>query len=84
MISNADENRASDRPPIEIFCSYASEPEDEALLQKLEQHLSPLQRLGRLILRHQGQIIAGKDHTAVINEWEACASVILLLISPPF
>ena len=73
---------SADRATVSVFCIYA--PDDAAQVQKLEQHLTPLQRQGRLILRHQGQIIGGQDRAEVLKAWQAQASMILLLVSPAF
>jgi hypothetical protein len=72
----------ADRGPVIVFCAYA--PDDETLLRQLEQHLVPLQRQSRLILRHQGQIVGGQDRAEVLKVWQAQASLVLLLVSPAF
>ena len=68
--------------PIEIFCSYAQE--DETLQQALKNHLSALQRQGRISLWHDRLIAPGTDWAQVIHSHLNSASVILLLISSDF
>jgi len=68
--------------PVEVFCCYSHA--DEACLQKLEIHLSLLQRQGLISLWHDQQILAGSDRTSTINKHFQDASIILLLVSPDF
>src|SRR5437588_4771006 len=69
-------------PPVSIFYSYARE--DEALRNKLEKHLSLLQRQGSIVTWYDRQIIPGTDWAHDIDSHLNQASIILLLISPDF
>ena len=68
--------------PVEIFCCYAHH--DEALLNKLKTHLSPLQREGLIDVWHDRNISAGKEWGSEISEHLNTADIILLLVSPDF
>jgi tetratricopeptide (TPR) repeat protein len=68
--------------PVEIFCSYAHE--DETWLQKLETHLSLLQRQGLISLWHDRRIAPGTDWGKAIDTHLETASVILLVVSADF
>jgi tetratricopeptide (TPR) repeat protein len=83
-MSNIPDQSISDLPPREIFCSFARDQKDEAFLRELEQQLLPLQRAGRLVLWHRGQIRGGENSAEILRNWEARATVILLLVSPAF
>ncbi len=74
--------RQKKTPPVSVFCSYASE--DEALRNKLEQHLSGLLREGLITEWHDRKILAGMDWASAIDTHLMAASVIVLLISPSF
>src|SRR5947209_4742063 len=67
---------------LEIFYSYA--PKDKELRDKLEQHLSGMQRKGRIIGWYDGLIQAGKNQEREIAAHLNSANIILLLISPDF
>ena len=68
--------------PTEVFCSYAHE--DEALLRKVEKHLSLLKQQGLISLWHNRLISPGSDWAATIGTHLETASVILLFISADF
>src|SRR5260370_26283028 len=68
--------------PIKIFCSYAHQ--DEALLNKLKTHLTPLQREGLIDVWHDRNISAGTEWEKEISEHLNKAHIILLLVSPDF
>src|SRR6266568_3670328 len=68
--------------PVEIFCSYSHE--DETWLQKLETHLSLLQRQGLISLWHDRRIAPGTDWGKAIDTHLETASVILLVVSADF
>ncbi|MBZ0291392.1 MAG: SUMF1/EgtB/PvdO family nonheme iron enzyme [Anaerolineae bacterium] len=65
-----------------VFFSYAHE--DEALRDKLEEHLSILKRRGIISTWHDRKIGAGREWAGAISEAMEAAQVILLLISPAF
>jgi len=67
---------------IEVFYSYAHE--DEALLNKLKNHLSILRREGLITEWYDRQIVPGTEWGHVIDDHINTASLILLLISPDF
>jgi tetratricopeptide (TPR) repeat protein len=67
---------------IDIFISYHQK--DEALLRKLEKHLSVLRKQGLISTWHQGQIVPGTHQDEVIHEQLLQASIILLLVSADF
>jgi hypothetical protein len=68
--------------PVKIFFCYAHE--DEALLNRLKAHLSPLQREGLIDLWHDRDISAGEEWQPKIDENLNTAHIILLLVSPDF
>lgn len=68
--------------PVEIFCCYARQ--DEALLNKLKTHLSPLQREGLIDVWHDRNISAGILWEQEISQHLNSAHIILLLVSPDF
>ncbi|HEY0753998.1 MAG TPA: FxSxx-COOH system tetratricopeptide repeat protein [Ktedonobacteraceae bacterium] len=68
--------------PLDIFCAYA--PEDEYWYQKLNTHLSLLQRLEQISTWSANQAVAGSDWVEEINAHLKRAAIILLLISPDF
>lgn len=67
---------------IRIFISYAQA--DNALLQRLESHLAGLKRQKHIDLWDDGDIEAGTETTAEIQENLNTADLILLLISAAF
>ncbi len=70
------------RLPLSVFISYAHK--DESLRQKLETHLSLLQRQGLVASWHDRQILPGASLAEEIDAHLEAASLILLLISPDF
>src|SRR5438045_5413886 len=68
--------------PVEIFCCYAHK--DEALLNKLKTHLTPLQREGLIDVWHDRNISAGTEWEREIGQHLNTARIILLLVSPDF
>src|SRR5438876_12433 len=76
------ESPGADRTPVHLFYSYA--PEDEALRQQLEQHLTLLQRQGFIHPWSNRFISAGAEREAEIAAQLNKATIILLLLSPSF
>jgi TIR domain len=70
------------KEPIKIFFCYARE--DEALLNKLKAHLSPLQRQGLINVWHDRDISAGAEWEKEISKYLNAAQIIVLLVSPDF
>jgi tetratricopeptide (TPR) repeat protein len=68
--------------PVKIFFCYAHE--DEQLLNKLKNHLSPLKRTGLIETWHDRDISAGTDWERQIQSQLNQAQIILLLVSPDF
>jgi TIR domain len=68
--------------PVPLFFCYA--PEDEALRQELEKHLTLLQRGGYITSWSGRSIGVGEDWRAEIERRMAEARVILLLVSVDF
>jgi tetratricopeptide (TPR) repeat protein len=68
--------------PVEIFCSYAHE--DEGWRDKLERHLSVLQRQGLISLWHDRLIVPGTNWAKAIDTHLDTASIVLLLVSADF
>ena len=67
---------------VEIFCCYAHE--DEPWRQKLELHLSLLQRQGLISLWYDRLIVPGTPWAQTIDQHLETASIILLLVSADF
>src|SRR6266566_964963 len=67
---------------LEIFFCYAHE--DEALLNKLKGHLTPLYRQGLIDVWYDHDISAGTEWEREIDKHLNTAQIILLLISPDF
>ncbi len=65
--------------PVKIFFCYAHE--DEALLNKLKAHLSPLLRQGHIDVWHDRDISAGTEWEREISTHLNTAQIILLLVS---
>jgi hypothetical protein len=72
--------RASD--PIEIFISYSHKDDD--LREELVVHLSNLRRQGKISAWYDRAIEAGSEWETEIKSRLESATIILLLISPPF
>jgi hypothetical protein len=72
----------TDRPVMEIFCSYADK--DEPLRQQLEQHLSLLSRQGMVTFWHKRRIAPGVNCSQEIDSHLETASLLLLLVSADF
>ena len=68
--------------PLRVFYSYAHE--DERLRQKLETHLSGLERRGMIQEWHDHKITAGRGWERAIEEQLEAAHIILLLVSADF
>lgn len=72
----------SSKTPLKLFISYSKH--DDGLREKLEVHLSGLEREGAIELWHNLNIEAGKEWDAEIRKQLAAANVVLLLITPHF
>ena len=70
--------------PLTLFYSYADANEDEKLREKLETHLSVLQRQGKIAGLHRHKIMPGANKNQVSEEQFSSAQIILLLITPDF
>ena len=68
--------------PVNVFLAY--DPADEALLSKLDTHLSGLRRSGTINHWSAQKILAGQEWSKVIHEKLDSAHLILLLISSDF
>ncbi|MBB6053877.1 toll/interleukin-1 receptor domain-containing protein [Armatimonas rosea] len=68
--------------PLLAFLSYSHK--DEALLNALRTHLSPLTRQGIIAQWHDRMILAGTEWAGEIDRNLETADLILLLISPDF
>jgi tetratricopeptide (TPR) repeat protein len=68
--------------PVEVFYSYSHK--DEKLRDKLDNHLTLLQRQGFITEWHDRQIEAGDDWETEINTHLNSAQIILLLVSDDF
>ena len=67
---------------VEIFVSYSHE--DEALLKRLETHLTGLQRAGLITVWHGRKISAGVPWEEEIDKYLSNAQIVLLLVSANF
>lgn len=54
---------------------------DEALLNELQKHLSPLKRTGKITTWHDRRIVPGQDFEHQIDKYFSEADIILLLNS---
>ena len=68
--------------PVQVFISYAQK--DEAILDELEAHLSPLRRKGLIDAWHKRRISAGQDLQRKVDGQLRSAELVLLLVSPSF
>ena len=68
--------------PISVFFSYAHR--DEALRNKLADHLRLLERQGIITGWHDRRITGGTEWAGAIDDNLRTAQIILLLISPAF
>ncbi|MFT3764174.1 MAG: protein kinase [Minicystis sp.] len=68
--------------PIKVF--YSCAPEDDALRERLERHLTTMERGGLIDGWHQRKIGAGQDWEREVRQQLEAARVILLLISADF
>ena len=68
--------------PVKLFFAYARE--DQKLRAELAKHLAPLRRSRLLSDWHDGDITAGSEWAADIDQALHAADIILLLISPDF
>ncbi|WP_313124375.1 toll/interleukin-1 receptor domain-containing protein [Pseudescherichia sp.] len=57
---------------------------DEALLNELQKHLSPLKRTGKITTWHDRRIVPGQDFEHQIDKYFSEADIILLLVSSDF
>lgn len=57
---------------------------DEALLNELQKHLSPLKRMGKITTWHDRRIVPGQEFERQIDLYFSQADIILLLISSDF
>ena len=77
-----DKEQQDHSVPIEVFCSYAHRDEDLKTL--LLTHLAPMERDGIVTAWHDGDLSAGEEWLAEIEQRLNTCEVILLLISPDF
>lgn len=68
--------------PLSIFISYSHQ--DTELLGELQMHLANLRIQGMILIWYDGEIEAGIELDTEIRQQLESASIILLLISPPF
>lgn len=68
--------------PLEVFCCYARE--DRVMLERLQTHLMPLQREGRITIWSNFDINAGVEWEKEQHQHMESADIILLLISSDF
>ncbi|HEX2722876.1 MAG TPA: toll/interleukin-1 receptor domain-containing protein, partial [Gemmatimonadaceae bacterium] len=68
--------------PVEVFLSYSHK--DERLLQKLRNHLAPLEQRGFVAAWHDRRIMPGEDWERAISAQLGQCRIILLLISDNF
>jgi hypothetical protein len=68
--------------PVEVFCCYARK--DQALLNDLKTHLSPLQRQNLIRIWNDTDITPGSNYETEINKHLNTAQIILLLVSSSF
>jgi hypothetical protein len=68
--------------PVNVFICYAHE--DEPLLNKLKDHVKPLQRQGLIHVWYDRDISAGTEWEREISKHLNEADIILLLVSPDF
>src|SRR3954454_20248291 len=67
---------------IELFYVYAHK--DKRIRARLDIHLAPLKREGRITTWHDQEILAGTVWETVLAQHLESADIILLLISPDF
>src|SRR5438105_2548949 len=67
---------------VTVFFCYAHE--DESLLKRLKQYLTPMQRQGLIAMWHDRDISAGTEWEQEISKQLNAAQIILLLVSPDF
>lgn len=79
---SAEPREAAGPVPLKIFYSYAHE--DEALREKLQNHMKVLKRNGYISEWHDRKISAGEDWDGQISDNLMDADIILLLISDDF
>lgn len=70
------------KPALKVFISYSHA--DEALKDRLRQHLKPLERLELISNWHDRLIKAGEDFGNAIDKELESASIVLLLVSVDF
>jgi Sulfatase-modifying factor enzyme 1/TIR domain len=70
------------RKPISLFYSYSHE--DEWFMKRLQRHLTPLKRIGKIAEWHDREIEAGKEWQKEIDHHLSSADIILLLVSASF
>lgn len=78
----AQESTEPQSTPLTLFYSYSHK--DEALREKLEEHLAVLGRRGLITAWHDREILAGGDWKGQIDQNLNSADIILLLVSPSF
>jgi formylglycine-generating enzyme required for sulfatase activity len=78
----AQENSEPQSKPLTLFYSYSHK--DEALREKLEEHLAVLGRRGLITAWHDREIRVGGDWKGQIDQNLDSADIILLLVSPSF
>jgi tetratricopeptide (TPR) repeat protein len=69
---------------VEVFYSYAHNPDDEKLKDELLKQLAGVERQGVIVSWHDRKITAGREWAGEIDEHINTAGVILLLVSPDF
>ena len=67
---------------VKVFLSYSHE--DEKFKEKLDQHLAPLKRNGKITTWNDGKLLPGSELDAEIKEQLRQADIIILMISSSF
>lgn len=70
------------RGPLRLFYSYAHE--DEAVRDRIDEHLELLRRQNLIVSWHDRQLVPGTEWHQVIGEMLASADIVLLLVSRAF
>ena len=70
------------RGPLKVFYSYAHE--DEAIRDRIDEHLKLLARQNLVVGWHDRRLLPGTEWNAVIGEMLTSADIVLLLVSRAF
>lgn len=69
---------------VRVYISHAASAFDRELRMRLEVHLAPLRRSGRIVIQHRDSVDYGEEQEAALRRLVAAADIFIPLLSPDY